>query len=55
VSSETVATAGFASVASSFIVPPYYFTDSAALVMDRIAAIMADYSFISVADNIDPP
>jgi hypothetical protein len=42
----------FASMAFGFIVLQYYFTDSAALVMDRIAAITANYS-ISVADDID--
>jgi hypothetical protein len=53
VSSEAVDMASFASMEFGFIVLPYYFTDSDALVMDRIAAITADYSFISVADNID--
>jgi hypothetical protein len=53
VSSEAVAMASFASMEFGFIVLPCYFTDSAALVMDRIVAITADYSFTSVADDID--
>jgi hypothetical protein len=53
VSSEAVAMASFASMEFGFIVLPYYFTDSAALVMDRVAAITDGYSFISVVDNID--
>jgi hypothetical protein len=53
VSSEAVHMASFASMEFGFIVLPYYFTDSAALVMDRMVAITADYSFISVAADID--
>jgi hypothetical protein len=42
--------ASFTSMEFGFIVLPYY---SAALVMDCIATITADYSFISVADDIN--